>query len=61
MKKNYSKPMVVRHSIEMESQILSASVISHEQMGEVKTTGHELNHVDISSNSDFGWNDSQWQ
>lgn len=53
--------MVVRHSIEMESQILSASVISHEQMGEVKTTGHELNHVDISSNSDFGWNDSQWQ
>lgn len=52
----YVAPSTVRRSVRVESGF-AASVVKDDKVT-VKTTGHELNEVDVT---DQPWNDATWE
>lgn len=52
-KEKYESPFMERTFVELESGFCAASVAEYTKSGSVKTTGHELNEIDVTNES---WN-----
>lgn len=52
-KEKYESPWMERTLVELEDGFCTASVVNDKYTGEVKTTGHELNDIDLGKES---WN-----
>ena len=52
-KRKYESPLMERTMVELEDGFCAASAVNTKYTGEVKTTGHELNDIDLGNES---WN-----
>ena len=55
---DYEAPTMELIGVEREDGFLTASVVNTKNQGNVETTGHELNNVDLGNKE---WNDSTWE
>lgn len=53
-RKKYERPSIKRSLVELEEGFCVASVAESTKTGTVKTTGHELNKIDVTGES---WNE----
>ena len=53
-KEKYESPWMERTLVELEDGFCTASVVNDAKKGSVKTTGHELNKIDVTGES---WNE----
>ena len=54
VKKMYERPSMKRDLVELEEGFCVASVAESTKTGSVKTTGHELNKIDVTEEQ---WNE----
>jgi hypothetical protein len=52
----YEAPITECFHVEMEGAFCSASIVNGNN-GEVQTTGHEINEIDLSDTDKHTWND----
>ena len=52
-KEKYESPIMERTLVELEDGFCAASVVNDAKKGSVKTTGHELNKIDVTGED---WN-----
>jgi hypothetical protein len=55
-RKKYERPSMKRNLVELEDGFCVASVAESTKTGSVKTTGHELNKIDVTGED---WNSLQ--
>lgn len=53
-RKKYERPSMKRNLVELEDGFCVASVAESTKTGSVKTTGHELNKIDVTGEQ---WNE----
>lgn len=60
-KEMYVAPMTLRSTIELEANLCASVITDNTNAGILKTTGHEINYIDLESGDFNGFNETEWE